>query len=160
MSTGLTPDTVIDLLQLGNSQAEIARDFGVSRQYVNKLAKQGGYESPFKTMNDNLPWEIKGEFANNQIWKNIRRHGIWVTTGKLGESDREHLRGFYRKLDAFPVVADHDPDYPPLPGIANQPGFAFVPRTEADEDFIVKVRPGTSITKIGDRIWRMPAIRP
>lgn len=156
MSTGLTPDLVRDMIDAGQKQADIARQFGVSRQYVSKLAKKAGHESPFKVLHDNLPWDVPGEYTDNTLWKNLRRHGILMTTGHLGEPDRVHLRGLYRKLGLFNQVVDFDPSYPPLPGLSSTPGFAYVPRTERDEDFMVKIRPGTNITRIGDRIWRMP----
>lgn len=156
MSTGLTPSLVLQLIDDGQSQSQIARDFGVSRQYVSKLAKQGGFENPLNIMYENLPWEVKKDFVNNTIWKNVRRHGIWVSTGKLGEGDKAHLRSFYRKLLAFNVVVDYDPEYPSIPGISNTNGFAFAARTPEDEDFVVKIRPGTRITAIGDRLWRIP----
>ena len=156
MKTGLTPDLVRELLDDGLKQADIAREYGVSRQYVSKLAKQAGHQNPFQILHENLPWDVPGEFTDNTLWKNLRRHGILMTTGKLGEADRIHLRALYRKLALFNQVVDFDPDYPALPGLSSTPGFAYVPRTEKDEDFMVKIRPGTNITRIRDHIWRMP----
>lgn len=154
MSSGLTPEYVLSQLDGGMSQTEIAVEHGVSRQYVCKLAKQAGYRNPYRTMMENLPWDVDSEFAENTIYKNVRRHGILMTTGQLGESDTDHIRALYRKLDAFNVVVDYDPSYPALPGFSNLGGFAFLPRTAEDEDYIIKIRPGINLTDIGQKIWR------
>lgn len=58
--------------------------------------------------------------------------------------------------EGYRQVIDYNPAYPAIPGVVNTPGFAYVPRTESDEDFIIKIRPGVRITTIGDRIWRLP----
>ena len=156
MSSGLTPDLVIQLIDTGMTQTEIGREYGVSRQYVSKLAKDGGYRNPIRTMTENLPWDVDQDFMDNAIYKNVRRHGILMATGSLSDADLKQVRSLYKKLIAFNAVVDYDPDYPPVVGFSNTNGFAFLPRTENDEDFVIKVKPETKITNVGDRIWRLP----
>lgn len=160
MSTGLTPEEVIYRLENGETQTEIARAEGCSRQYVSALAKRGGWVNPFKTMAENLPWDVEKDFSDNTIYKNVRRLGIYQTTGELKPSDMQHLRAFLQRLDTFNVVVDYDPQYPANPGYTNTPGFAYVPREERDEDYIIRIKPETKLTTIGRRIWRKPAALP
>lgn len=150
------------LMENGLTQTEIGREYGVSRQYVCKLAKQGGHVNKFRIIGDNLPWEVHRDFVGNGLYKNLRRHGIAMAFGydSLGRSDQEHLRSLYRKLVSFNVVVDYDPGYPALPGVANTPGFAFVPRLKKDKNFVIKLRPGVNLTKEGRKLWRLPLTMP
>lgn len=158
MSSGLTPELVMQLMDDGQKQVEIAREFGVSRQYVSKLAREAGFENKYKIVGENLPWDVKPDYLDNTIYKNLRRHGAYMAHGeKLPKNDMDKLIALYRKLTIFNQVVDYDPAYPALTGLSNTPGFTYLPRTEADEDFVIKVRPGINLTRIGDRIWRMPA---
>lgn len=131
----------------------------MTRQYVSKLAKRGGHVSKFRVISDNLPWEVHRDFAENTIYKNVRRHGIAMAHGiaALSKSDQEHLRAFHRKLAAFNVVVDYDPSYSAIEGFSNTLGFAFVQRLKKDRDFIVKVRPDVTLAKEGRKLWRMPS---
>ena len=63
--SGLTPSLVIYLMKSGQRQTDIAQSYGVTRQYVNKLAKQGGHISPITTVRENMPWEVDPELARN-----------------------------------------------------------------------------------------------
>lgn len=155
MSSGLTPDEVLYRMENGETQADIARGAGVSRQYVSQLAKAAGWESPFKRVTENLPWDVSPMFSQNTIYKNVRRHGIWVTTGHLADTDLAQLRSFYKKLEQFNCVVDYDPSYPANPGFTNTPGFTYLPRSEADEDYIMKIKPSTRLTADGREIWRI-----
>ena len=150
------------LIEDGQTQSEIAREFGVTRQYVSRLAVQGGYVNKSRVVSDNLPWEVHRDFAENTIYKNVRRHGIAMAHGvnAVGRADQAHLRSFHRKLVAFNVVVDYDPSYPAVPGFSNTPGFAFVPRSTRDRDFVIKIRPDLNLTQEGLRLWRMPAENP
>lgn len=123
---------------------------------MSQLAKRGGWESPFKTMAENLPWDVPRELRDNTIYKNVRRHGIWKTNNNLSEVDRAHLRAFLQKLEIFNSVVDYDPKYPAVPGYSNTPGFAYLPRTETDEDYIIKIKTGVRLTQLGEQIWRKP----
>lgn len=160
MSRGLTHEEVYYRLHNGETQADIARAEGVSRQYVSHLAKKAGWENPFKTMAENIPWDVKSEFGDNTIYKNVRRHGIWQTTRRLSETDRNQLRSFLQRLELFNVVVDYDPSYPANPGYTNTPGFTYVPREPEDEDYIIRIKPGIRLTHIGRQIWKRPTDLP
>ncbi|WP_144403114.1 hypothetical protein [Corynebacterium singulare] len=74
------------------------------------------------------------------------------------KTSRRKAQRLAERLIVFRQVIDYNPAYPAIPGIVNTPGFAYVPRTESDEDFIIKIRPDVRVTTIGDRIWRLPEI--
>ncbi|UBI10026.1 hypothetical protein LA324_05300 [Corynebacterium coyleae] len=157
MTSPLSPELVIYLMDNGFRQVDIAREYKVSRQYIHTLAKQAGYTSPITTVQENLPWDVDPDFNRNSTFMALRLVGHEaVAPGKLTEESRERAAGLIRRLRQFNVVVDYDPDYPPIVGLTNTPGFAYVPRTEKDEDFIVKIKPGVRITPLGDKIWRLP----
>lgn len=155
--SGLTPSLVIYLMKSGHRQTDIARSYGVTRQYVNKLAKQGGHISPITTVKENMPWEVDPELSRNATIVSFRLVGhAAVAPDNLSEESRERANSLIRRLERYNVVVDYDPNYPPIVGLTNVPGIKYIPRTEDDEDFIMKIRPGVRITPLGDRIWRLP----
>lgn len=156
--SGLTPDLVIYLMNQGIRQTDIAREYGVSRQYVYKLAKKGGHVSPITTVTENMPWDVDNEFLNNHLYQSLRLYGHSRVEGEdaLNGSSLTKLNAFKKKIIHYGLVVDYDPDYPAVPGVVNLPGFALLHRTEQDEDFVIKIRPGVRITPLGDKIWRLP----
>lgn len=157
METGLSPDLVMYLMENGYRQADIAREYGVTRQYIHKLAKQAGYISPIGTVRDNMPWEVDPAFQKNATYMAFRLVGHnRVAPDSLEEGSKARAEGLINRLATFNVVLDYDPSYPPIPGLTNTPGFAYLPREEQDEDFMMKVKPGVKITPLGNKIWRMP----
>lgn len=157
MTSPLNPDLVIYLMDNGYRQVDIAREYGVSRQYIHKLAKDAGYKPPITTVKENLPWDVAPEFARNSTLVAFRLVGHErVAPGKMVEESRERANGLIKRLRQFNVVIDYDPEYPPIPGLTNTPGFAYVPRADKDEDFMMKIKPGVRITPLGDKIWRLP----
>lgn len=158
--SGLTHDIVMSMIQEGYRQTQIAEAYGVSRQYVSKLAKQSGYVSTMTIINDNLPREVDPEFQKNTLYQSLRLIGHYNLDGDdafpHSKTSYRKERGLTKKLIVYRQVIDYNPAYPAIPGVVNTPGFAYVPRTESDEDFIIKIRPGVRITTIGDRIWRLP----
>lgn len=160
--SGLSPEIVIELMNEGLTQAAIAREYGVSRQYVNKLAIQGGHTPVVPIITENLPWDIPSDYYENTLYQGMRLigHGNYTGFDKLNGSSLAKARAILTKLTRFRQVIDFDPSYPAMPGLTNTPGFAYVPRTEDDEDFIVKIRPGTRITPEGRKIWRLPEEMP
>ena len=157
MTTPLSPSLVIYLMDNGYRQVDIAREYGVSRQYIHRLAKDAGYISPTTTVLENLPWDVDPEFARNSTLIAFRLVGHnAVAPGKLTLESQERANGLIRRLRQYDTVVDYNPSYPPVVGLTSLPGFAYLPRTEEDEDFIMKIRPGVRITPLGDKIWRLP----
>lgn len=160
MSSGLTPETVIALITSGVSQTSIGETYGVSRQYVNKLAKQAGHVSTMTVINQNLPWKVPGDYQDNTIYQGIRLIAHYNLEGERSFEGRptnlRKLKAIIKKLHVYRQVVDFDPSYPAIPGVVNGPGFAFMPRTPEDEDYAIKIRPGTKITRLGESLWRLP----
>lgn len=157
MSSGLTPGIVLFHMDQGMKQADIAREYGVSRQYVHSLAKQGGYVSPIGTVGEHMPWEVRPESYKHPSYMAMRLVGhMAVSPSTLELESVERAYGFIQRLKSFDVVIDYNPSYPPQPGVSNFPGFAYLPRTVEDEDYVMKIRPGVKLTKLGREIWRMP----
>lgn len=139
------------------TQTELAREYGVTRQYIHKLAKQAGHEPLRTIVTENFPWPIKPEFYDNHLYITLRAIGTFnLDSTAVRETTLRGVRSVLRKLQNFNTVIDYDPGYPAVPGLVNTPGFAYVPRAESDENFIVKIKPETRITPIGRKLWRMP----
>ncbi|MDK8500894.1 helix-turn-helix transcriptional regulator [Corynebacterium pseudodiphtheriticum] len=151
------PATVRYCLAQGMTQTELAREYGVTRQYIHKLAKQAGHEPLRTIVTENFPWPIKPEFSQNNLYQVLRVIGTFnLDPEAISDNTLRRVRAVLRKLRNFNTVIDYDPGYPAVPGLVNTPGFAYVPRTESDENFIVKIKPETRITPIGRKLWRMP----
>lgn len=75
--------------------------------------------------------------------------------GKLTNESRERANGLLKRLRQFDVVIDCDPSSPPIVGLTSLPGFTHLPRTVEDKNFVMKIKPETRITPLGDKIWRM-----
>lgn len=160
MTSGLTPVFVESLINTGMRQSEIAREYGVSRQYVNKLAKEAGYISSTKILSNNSPWQVPTEYQGNTLYQSFRAVGHYNLNGEKGftetDSQLRKARVLVKKLTVFHQVVDFDPSYPAIPGVVNLPGFAFLPRTEADGGFMMKIRPSIQLTELGKSLWKLP----
>lgn len=156
--SGLSPELVIQLMDEGMTQSAIAREYGVTRQYINILAKRGGHEPVVPIITENMPWSVPAEYYDNTIYQALRlaAHANYAGLDALRGTSQDKLARFVRKLSLFNQVIDFDPSYPAIPGHSNTPGFAFVPRTPADGDYMIKIRPGVRITPTGKKIWKMP----
>lgn len=153
----IDPATVRYCLAQGMTQTELAREYGVTRQYIHKLAKQAGHEPLRTIVTENFPWSINPEFHYNHLYTTLRSIGTFnLDPTAVRETTLRGVRSVLRKLQNFNTVIDYDPGYPAVPGLVNTPGFAYVPRAESDENFIVKIKPETRITPIGRKLWRMP----
>lgn len=153
----IDPATVRYCLAQGMTQTELAREYGVTRQYIHKLAKQAGHEPLRTIVTENFPWPIKPEFTKNNLYQALRVVGLWnLDTDSVSLGTVKKVIGVLRKVHHFGSVIDYDPGHPAIPGLITTPGFAYVPRTESDKGFIVKIKPETRITPIGRKLWRMP----
>lgn len=157
----LTPELVLYFIDQGMKQSEIARQYGVTRQYVNKLAKQGGYVSSMTIISQHLPWDFDtAPYQDNTLYQVFRMTAAYNLEGEKAfvssPSSLRKVRSFVKRLTVYHQVIDYDPSYPAIPGVVNGPGFAYVPRTPEDEDYLMKIRPGVRVTNVGNRIWRLP----
>ncbi|WP_296205512.1 hypothetical protein [uncultured Corynebacterium sp.] len=148
------------LASAGVSQVDIAKRFGVTRQYVNKLAKKAGHVSAMTIINDNLPWKVGGAYQDNTIYQGIRLIAHYNLEGERAFEGRptnlRKLKAIMRKLHVFQQVVDFDPEYPAVPGVVNGPGFAYVPRTPRDKDLAIKIKPSLRFTRLGETLWKLP----
>ncbi|GGG67724.1 hypothetical protein [Corynebacterium pelargi] len=156
----LTKEIVAELLAKGMNQTAIAKEYDVTRQYVHILAKRAGYQ-PFNSrlVRDNLPWEdISSEHDDNVVFQAMRLHARVRVGGReqIRGKSRDKVNAMFRKLIRFNQVIDYDPSYPPMPGLSGTGGFAYVPRQESDEDYMIRIKPGVRLTEEGKKIWKMP----
>lgn len=157
----LTLAVVESLKSKGYTQSEIARMFGVTRQYVSWIKHTyGGHLTPREQVLQHFPWEVPAVLTQQSPYRRLREHGEYVATGGVGMDKIKlgRLRGFYNKLRDH--VIEFDPEIPPQPGFANRGGFALRPREEADGDLLIRVNEHTTLTDEGRMIWRFPPREP
>jgi hypothetical protein len=142
------------------SQAEIARMFGVTRQYVSLVKYQGAdfSRSPREEAMAHYPWKVGARFNAASPDKRMRDHAEFMVTGGKGMSATKLklLASFYRRLRDGDLVVEFDPSIPPSPGISTG-GYAYRPRVESDGDFIIRVNEHTRITPEGRMMWQFPS---
>ncbi|WP_152680488.1 hypothetical protein [Corynebacterium aurimucosum] len=114
-------------------------------------------------INDHLPWDIHtSDYQDNTLYQVFRMTATYNLEGEAAftnsPSSRRKVRSFVKRLTVYQQVVDFNPEYPAIPGIVNGPGFAYVPRSSEDEDFIMKIRPGVRVSNVGNRIWRLPSM--
>lgn len=153
----LTPELAAALHDAGQRPIDIATEFYCSPQNVNYLLRKAGVASVRETISNNMPWQVNIDFRTNLLCKSLRCHARYMVLGpeKTHPDYRKRAEVFQRKLATYDVVVDYNPEYPPMPGQGNTPGFKYVSRTDDDEDFVIK-RSNAHITPIGNKIWRLP----
>lgn len=156
----LTPDLVLYLMNQGMRQTDIANEYRVSRQYINSLAKKGGYVSPITTITENFPWdeETMLRLGSSHLYQSLRLFGHYRLEGWEGVTgtSKDKVVTLIKKLTAYHLVLDAGDQYPAIPGVSKTPGIGFAQRTPEDENFVIKIRSGVRITPLGDKIWRLP----
>lgn len=159
----LTLAIVEALKNKGYTQSEIARMFGVTRQYVSWIKHTyGGTLSPREEVLKHFPWKVPQEMSETAPARKMRDHGEFIATGGKGMSDATltRLRNFYKKLRDEDLVLEFDPEIPPEPGLSNKGGFAYRPRRPEDGDLLIRVNEHTTLTEQGRMIWRFPPREP
>ncbi|OBI14940.1 repressor [Mycobacterium sp. E2327] len=159
----LTLAIVEALKTKGLSQSEIARQYGVTRQYVSWIKHTyGGRLTPREQSMQHFPFKVPTDMGQASPFRRLRDHGEYVATGGLGMSEDklQRLRSFYRMLRENNVVVEFDPNVPPIPGISNKGGWAYRERLPEDADLLIRVNEFTDITDEGRTIWRFPAADP
>lgn len=146
----------------GLTQSEIARQYGVTRQYVSWIKKRyGGRLTPTEQVLAHFPWQVNATQLQGVPYRRLRDHGEFMATGGVGMSHEKlrRLKAFYKRLKDENVVVEFDPNIPPSEGIKHG-GFAFRPRTPDDKDLLIRVNEFTNLTPQGEIIWRFPPIEP
>lgn len=160
----LTISVIEALKTQGLSEAEIARQFGVTRQAVSwHVHKYGGSMTPRQLVLKHFPFEVPSELARCSIYQRLRDHGEWYAAGdnaSLSADQKQRLVWFYNKLRRNNWVIEFDPNIPPIPGVSKCGGWAYRERMPADEDYLVRVNEYTTLTEYGQEIWRFPDEEP
>jgi len=147
----------------GLSQSEIARMYGVTRQYVSWIKHTyGGRLTPRERILKEFPFKVPVQFANTAPYKRLRDHGEFVATGGIGMSHDKisRLRGWYKKLREENLVVEFDPNLPPEPGVSYAGGWAYRKRRKSDGNLLIRVNSHTNLSEEGEAIWRFPNYEP
>lgn len=147
----------------GFTEADIAREFGVSRQAVNyHVRTYNGKRTPRQRAIDEFPFKVPSDQGQTSPFKRLRDHGEYMLThGKgMSEGKLERLRSFYRKLRDENLVLEFDPTIPPEPGVSKYGGWAYRSRTKRDKDLLIRVNEYTRLTEAGKEIWKFPLTDP
>jgi transcriptional regulator with XRE-family HTH domain len=159
----LTLAIVEALKNKGLSQSDIARQYGVTRQYVSWIKHTyGGRLTPRELALQHFPFQVPVEMGQTSPYRRLRDHSEYIATGGVGmtEDQLQRLRTFYRKLREGNQVLEFDPNIPPIPGVSSNGGWAYWERLPEDGDLLIRVNEFTNITDKGRDIWRFPAVDP
>ena len=147
----------------GMTQSDIARAYGVTRQYVSWIKKRyGGRMTPREMVLAEFPWKVNAVQLQASPYRRLRDHGEYMATGGVGMADEKlrRLRSFYKKLRDENLVVEFDPEIPPETGVSKHGGFAYRTRTDEDGDLLIRVNQHTVLTDRGRMIWRFPPTEP
>nr|WP_090281499.1 helix-turn-helix transcriptional regulator [Mycolicibacterium komanii]CRL77976.1 hypothetical protein CPGR_04982 [Mycolicibacterium komanii] len=150
-----------DLKRKGYTQSDIARMYGVSRQYISWIKHYyGGRLTPREQVLQHFPFQVPTKMGQTSPYRRLREHGEYMATGGVGMDKVAlgRLRGFYKKLQD--KVLEFDPTIPPIPGVSSQGGWRYVPRLPTDHDLLIRVNEYTQLTQEGRMIWRFPPVEP
>lgn len=151
---------VEDLKNKGFNQSEIARMFGVTRQYVSWIKQTyGGSLTPREEVLQHWPFVVPVAMGQTTPFKRLRDHGEFIATGGKGMSEDQlkRLRSFYQMLRDENLVVEFDPEIPPIEGVSGTAGgWAYRKRRKRDEDLLIRVNGYTHLTDKGRTIWRFP----
>jgi transcriptional regulator with XRE-family HTH domain len=147
----------------GYSQSEIARMYGVSRQWVSLIVHNyGGSRTPRQVVMDEWPFEVPAELCHAMPYKRLRDHAEYVATRGKGMSEEKlkRLRGFYERLRSENAVVEFDPAIPPITGVSSVGGWALRKRKPSDHNLLIRVNKHTSLSEKGEMIWAWPLADP
>lgn len=170
MSAELTPQLVNELLRRGKTRAQIAEEFGVTRQaityHLNKLREQGLelYKTPRELAVEKMPasWDgISPEFRKAQPYNVLRYHLEYIATGGRGMDayQVERLRHWYDRLESRNLILEFDPTVPPSINVATG-GWRYVQRKPKDNDLVLRINRYTRIPDADLDYFRFPPVRP
>jgi transcriptional regulator with XRE-family HTH domain len=97
----LTLAIVEALKNKGLSQSDIARQYGVTRQYVSWIKHTyGGRLTPREAILKEFPFQVPQAQGQTSPYRRLRDHAEFVATDGVGiaEDQLKRLRSFYRKL--------------------------------------------------------------
>jgi transcriptional regulator with XRE-family HTH domain len=155
----LTLAVVEALKNKGKSQSEIAKMYGVTRQYVSWIKHTyGGTLTPRERVLQHFPFQVSESQGQTTPYRRLRDHGEFVATGGVGMTaeQKQRLRTFYRNMRNRREVLEFDPEIPPIEGVSSRGGWAYRERLPEDEDFLIRINEHTHITEEGRDIWRLP----
>ena len=125
----LTLAIVEALKNKGLSQSDIAREYGVTRQYVSWIKRTyGGRLNPRETVLQQFPFKVSAAQGETSPCRRLRDHAEFVATGGSGMSEDKlnqapHL--LPRILRDRNLVVEFDPNIPPIRGVSNKGGWAY-----------------------------------
>lgn len=165
MSTGLSREEIIRLLEQGFTRTEIAEAYGVTPQAVSwhltDPSKGRKYLDPRQQAMEHLPWEVRSEHKKAGPFQKLRIHIKYVALGeqKLSSVERRKLRNWYAELEELDVVLEYDPKIPPSPRMQTG-GWRYVPREPRDHGLIIRINRYAHMTPEAYEYMRFPELWP
>ncbi|PPJ08748.1 hypothetical protein C5E51_16410 [Nocardia nova] len=147
----------------GWSQSDIARAYGVTRQYISWIKhRYNGTLSPREQIMQHWMITVPHRMTQASPYQRLRDHGEYRATGGEGMTDNQlnRLRGFYSKLRNNNTIVEFDPELPPEHGVSTSGGWAYRPRSEEDGQLLLRENAHTSFTDAARSIWSFPPIEP
>lgn len=162
--SGLTPAMIEALKNRGYNQNQIAEMYGISRQRVSQIKQKWAnyYKSPRERAKEIFPFDVpRDPFQKSAADKRLRDHAEYALTGGKGMNKEklQRLRWFYNRLRRENVILVFDPAIPPSREVSTG-GYAYVPRTRDDDDYIVRFNEDCDLSEEEKMLWRFPPVLP
>lgn len=98
------------ILLLTESQAEIARRYGVTRAAVSKAARTYNLDSGRVSYDEFIPWRAKVEHQRDYAVRMLRLYGRRQMGLPLDDRDVRYLDRWLEELRRLEAVVDYDPE--------------------------------------------------
>lgn len=159
MTTGLSREEIIRLLDRGFTRVEVAEIYNTTPQNVNYYLNQKGpkYLDPRQRAMKHVPWKIKKEHKESAPFHRIRNHIKFITLGsqRMSGEERDRLRNWYRSLKDLNLVLEYHPDVSPTLSITTG-GWRYVQREDRDGDLLIRVNDHTHMSDEAYEYFRFP----
>ena len=144
----------------GYSQVEMAREAGVSPQYVSKVKRSAGdkFLSARQIVLAEYPWKVPSSHHQERPNRRLRDHAELMAVGKEGLEGWKLrlLYHWYAKLREENVVVRFTPLGAGSSGGSFTRAFDYVRRQASDGELLIRVDDNTRMTDVGRLIWRFP----
>src|SRR5690606_6809852 len=114
------------------------------------------YQSPRERAKEIFPFDVpRDPFQRSAVDKRLRDHAEYAITGGTGMNKEklQRLRWFYNRLRRENRIVVFDPDIPPSEEVSTG-GYAYVPRTPDDDDYIVRFNEDCELSEEDKLMWR------
>lgn len=157
----LTGSEIDELIRSGLSEAEIARQYGMTKAGVNYarfneggVPRKGVYRTTREIAKDLFPWKRVGaRVSQSYEWRRLKAHSTWQVRhdeNDLSFAQLTQLIEFYRRVTTQNLIAEYTPDS----------GLTLHGRRPEDRRLIIRPNEWTHLDASQRIHWSLPTVMP